>query len=165
MAIRSAPAANECKFTIGHYSYYDLRRVMKSEWMTVDGDVNKNSESLDGTGVQYDSSSELMSTRSALSKVSFAASQCNPCIVGISIECGCEAGGGSVKIDAIQIFNSWSNKNPALFYNGTSASDPSCVYIGYSKPDEKWGVKNFTINAAALHCTTKECVQGQISAI
>ena len=75
MATTSNPAANECKFTIGHYSSSPRRQVMKSEWMTVDGDVNKHREILDGQGIQFDTSSELMSTRAALSKVSFAAFQ------------------------------------------------------------------------------------------
>ena len=135
---------------------------MSAEWQTVDGNVNYSDENLDGTGVQYHTSSVRMSTNAQLDKVTFKTSGI-PCIIGISIRCGNQVGGGSVTIDANQIYYRWTNQDSIYRYLGSSQNDPSCIYFGYSPPENRWAVRKVTINAAALYCQTRQCVEGQMT--
>lgn len=156
----SGAASNECKFSIGHIGKSGTNGF-HTEWVTEDGDVNKNNEDLNGAGFQVDTSHEKLTGAGHLTLVRFHPYG-NPCVRSITIGCGAEA----IK-DTGYIHIRYEHMNAAWIRQGRPRhveieTDNQCVR--FNRDAHNYGFKAVDIYASIFTCKKNDhlCLQSHL---
>lgn len=156
----SGAASNECKFSITHYGKSG-RNGFRTEWVTEDGDVNKNDEELNGSGLQVDTSHEKLTGAGHLTLIRFHPYG-NPCVKAITIGCGAEAikDTGYIHIRFEHMDAAWIRKGRPR--HAEIERDHECAR--FNRDAHNWGFKAVDVGADIFNCKKNDhlCIQSHL---